>query len=406
MAFNLFPKSGKAAAGRRLELADNPTISGRVKTGSVGSPGMPAGTRTVSDSELGNWAPQAGRIEVGETVELSPSLENAALMFAHGNATAASAALAHALDTPERSQPMVWMCLFDLHSRRADRAAFEELALKFVVQFERSAPAWDELSASGTDAHLDPTQARRVKPKSLLRGALTDPQAPVLAALTEAAKRRDGPIARFDLDIVDLDRVSDTCGMLLAGALAALRRRGAVVTFRGLESTVRRLSGPLQVGTRAHKGQWYLVLELLQWSSNGVEFEDRAVDFAVTFEISPPSTETLSPEQRSVLSKKADDGVPTKDVPIDDHIVWFGELKGATHPCLLTVAVTAVTSNSVTVDMQRVLRVDFVCGGGIANAFTRLMAQAIDVRVFGASPIIQTLLQLTGVPATLFVRSR
>jgi anti-anti-sigma regulatory factor len=406
MAFNLFPKSGKAAAGRRLELADTPTIFGRVKPNPPNPPGVPIGTRTVSDSELGNWVPQAGRIEVGETVELSPSLENAALMFAHGNATAASAALAHALDTPERSQTMVWMCLFDLHCRSSDRAAFEELALKFVVQFERSAPAWDELSVSGADAHLDPSQARRAKPKSLLRGALTDPQAPVLAALTDAAKRKEGPIARFDLDIVDLDSVSDTCGMLLAGALAALRRRGAVVTFRGLESTLRRLSGPLQPGTRAHKGQWYLVLELLQWSSNGAEFEDRAVDFAVTFEISPPSTEALSPEQRSVLAKKLDDSVPAKDVLIDDRIVWFGELKGPTHPCLHTVAVTAVTSNPVTVDMQRVLRVDFVCGGGIANAFTRLMAQAIDVHVIGASPIIQTLLQLTGVPATLFVRSR
>ena len=55
--------------------------------------------------------------------------------------------------------------------------------------------------------------------------------------------------------------------------------------------------------------------------------------------------------------------------------------------------------------MRQVSRVDFVCGGAIANAFTRLMAQAIDVRVIGASPIIQILLQLTGVPATLFAKA-
>ncbi|HQA35631.1 MAG TPA: hypothetical protein PLD41_17555, partial [Casimicrobium huifangae] len=74
-------------------------------------------------------------------------------------------------------------------------------------------------------------------------------------------------------------------------------------------------------------------------------------------------------------------------------------------PSLKTVAVDKVTTNPVVVDMRQVLRVDFVCGGAIANAFTRLMAQAIDVRVLGATPIIQVLLQLTGAPASLFVKT-
>ncbi len=399
MAFNLFPKPGKGgAAQRKLELADVPTVSGQSDSG-VGS------RRTPSDTEMGNWAPQAGRIEVDESTALGPSLENAALMFAHGNATAATAALAHALDTSERSLPMVWMCLFDLYARGADRTAFEELALKFVVQFERSAPAWDELCPTHMGATATANQMLRAKPKSLLRGDLTDPQAPVVAALTEAAKRKGGPAPRFDLDIVDLDSVSDICGTLLAGSLAALRRRGSVIGIRGLESTLRRLATPLQSGTRSHKGQWYLVLELLQWSGNINDFEDRAVDFAVTFEISPPSLESLTPEQRSVLSKKADDGVLAEDALVDDQVVWAGELKGTDNPCLRQITVDAVTTNPVVIDMKRVLCIDFVCGGGIANAFTRLMAQAIDVRVIGASPIVQTLLQLTGVPATLFVRA-
>jgi anti-anti-sigma regulatory factor len=403
MAFNLFAKSGKGGPeDRKGELAGPPTVSGRQKPPAS----APAPSR-APDSELGQWSPAAGRIEVDETAELGPSLENAALMFAHGNATAATAALTHALDTPERLQPMVWMCLFDLYCRSGDRAAFDDLALKFVVQFERSAPAWDELVGIGSSAAAtDAAAARRAKPKSLLRGDLTDPQAPVLAALTEAAKQKSGPVPRFDLDITDLDSVSDICGMLLAGALASLRRKGAIISFRGLDPTLRRLAGPLQSGARSHKGQWYLVLELLQWSANSADFEDRAVEFAVTFEISPPSLETLTPEQKSTLAKKADDGVPAQGPSAHDNIVWLGELKGTAHPCLLQIAPSAVTTNPVTVDMKQVLRVDFVCGGGIANAFTRLMAQAIDVRVIGASPIVQTLLQLTGAPATLFVKLR
>jgi anti-anti-sigma regulatory factor len=401
MGFTLFPKPPKSgAAQRKLEIANPATVSGRPQVAPVAS------NRALPDTEMGNWAPMAGRIEVDETVGLGPSLENAALMFAHGNASAATAALTHALDTVERTQPMVWLCLFDLHTRNADRAAFEELALKFVVQFERSAPAWDELVLSGSDTTRAGHTDGRPKPKSLLRGDVSDPQAPVIAALTDAAKRKDGTPPRFDLDIVDLDSVNDICGTLLAGSLAALRRKGAVMTFRGLDSTLRRLTTPLQSGVRLRKGQWYLALELLQWTGQAVEFEDRAVDFAVTFEISPPTMEALTPEQRSALSKKTDDGALPDDTLVEDQVVWLGELKGTNHACLQKIAVDAVTTNPVTIDMQRVLRVDFVCGGGIANAFTRLMAQAIDVRVVGASPIIQALLQLTGVPATLFVKRR
>jgi anti-anti-sigma regulatory factor len=401
MGFTLFPKPPKSgSAQRKLELAGPATVSGRPQ------PASAAPKRVLSDTEMGNWAPMAGRIEVDETAELGPSLENAALMFAHGNASAATAALTHALETTERTQPMVWMCLFDLHTRNTDRAAFEELALKFVVQFERSAPAWDEVFLSGSGPARSGHPDGRPKPKSLLRGDVTDPLAPVIAALTEAAKRKDGVTPRFDLDIVDLDSVNDICGTLLAGALAALRRKGAVMTFRGLDSTLRRLSTPLASGERQRRGQWYLVLELLQWTGQATEFEDRAVDFAVTFEISPPTMEALTPEQRSALSKKVDDGALPDDTLIEDQIVWLGELKGTNHACLQKIAVDAVATNPVIIDMQRVLRVDFVCGGGIANAFTRLMAQAIDVRVIGASPIIQALLQLTGVPATLFVKRR
>ncbi len=387
MAFKIFPKSSKSGSAAKLELVDDNA----------------RGTRPGDTETSLNWAPHASRIEVEEEGGLSPSLENASLMFAHGNETAAKAALVHALDTTERSQPMVWMCLFDLYARSNDRTSFEELALRFVVQFERSAPAWDEMAgASSADAN---SANARVKPKSLLRGELTDPQAPVIAALVEASKRKDGTPPRFDLDIVDLDGANDVCGILLAGSLASLRRKGAVISIRGLDATTRRLAAGLQAGEATRKGQWYLVLELLQWSAQPQMFEDRAVDFAVTFEISPPSMEPLTPVQRSALTVRAADVAATDEALVNDRIVWIGELKGPADNCLKTLSLESVTTNPVLIDMRGVLRVDFVCGGAIANGITRLMAQAIDVRVVSATPIIQTLLQMTGTPAGLFAKA-
>ena len=403
MVFKLFQKSTKSSAeNHKLELEGVPTTGGNLKRDDKSAPEAPA--TTFGDTEMGNWSPLAGKIEVDDTAELGPSLESAALMFAHDNAGDAITALTHALDTPERTQPMLWMCLLDLHARNADRAAFEELALRFVVQFERSAPAWDELAIDGCSTTANTQQFARAKPKSLLRGELTDPQTPVIALLTAAARRKNVTPPHFDLDITDLSSVNDICGTLLAGSLAALRRRGSVISFRGLESTLRQLATPLQTGTRSHKGQWYLLLELLQWAANTKEFEDRAVDFAITYEISPPSPEPLTVAQRAVSTKQAEDPLVAQELLVDDRVTWLGELKGAVNPCLKLVALDSTTTNPVVVDMRQVSRIDFVCGGAIANAFTRLMVDAIDVRVIGASPMVQILLQLTGVPATVFVR--
>jgi anti-anti-sigma regulatory factor len=401
MAFTIFPRGGKNRAAA-VAAAVAPALQPVAK---------PEADPRISDpphtlNESGALPPSAMSIEVDEDGgSLGPSLENAALMFAHGNPAAATAALTHALDTQERKLPLVWMCLFDLLARSGDRALFDDLALKFVVQFERSAPAWDELVGT-REPSARPGAAPQKKARSLFRGALSDPAYPALAALMDNAKQKVQPAQRIEIEINDLDTVTDDCGTLFAGALATLRRKGVFVAFRGLDGAIHRLSVPLAAGDKHHKGQWYLVLELLQWSGYSDKFEDRAVDFAVTFELSPPSWEPLSAQQRSIVVDAAKADSATADIAANDHIRWMGELKGPADPCLKTVAVDVITTNPVVVDMKQVQRVDFICGGAIANAFNRLMAQAIDVQVVGVSPIIQALLQLTGAPAALFVKTR
>jgi anti-anti-sigma regulatory factor len=398
MGFTIFPKSAKAkaAAQRSQDLALEPVAADA-------NAGAARGTR--EGDQLGSaLAPSGTEIEVSEDGGLGPSLENAALMFAHGNPAAATAALSHALDTPERKQALVWACLFDLFARAGDRAMFDDLALKFVVQFERSAPAWDEMTGRPA-APTKPANAATGKARALLRGDLNDPTLPAISILLETSKQKSSPAQRMDVDINELNSIDDTCGVLISAALAAIRRRGIFVSFRGLDAAINRLSVPLQPMVPERKGQWYFVLELLQWAGHHEKFEDRAVDFAVTFEISPPSWESISIQQKSIIADAAKaDAVPDIGAA-NDRVVWMGELKGSTDACLKGIAPEAVTTNPVVIDMKGVQRIDFVCGSAIANAFNRLMAQAIDVRVVGASPIIQALLQLTGAPAALFVKA-
>ncbi len=394
MGFTIFPKAAKAkaAAQRAQDLALEPVdrVTHRPNTESAQASAL---------------APIGTEIEVSEDGGLGPSLENAALMFAHGNPNAATAALVHALDTPERKQTLSWMCLFDLYARAGDRVSFDDLALKFVVEFERSAPAWDEMTSRPATPAKTAAANATGKARVLLRGTLADPTLPPIALLLETSKQKNSTMQRMDVDINELNGVDDTCGVLVAGALAAIRRRGVFASFRGLDAAINRLSVPLQPMVRENKGQWYLVLELLQWSGYHEKFEDRAVDFAVTFEISPPSWESITVQQRSILADAAKSESSVDIGSAADRVIWSGELKGPTDPCLKSIAPSSATTNPVVIDMKNVARVDFVCGGALSNAFNRLMANAIDVRVVGASPIIQALMQLTGSPAALFVKA-
>ncbi|MGL5004465.1 MAG: hypothetical protein ACRDAM_16105 [Casimicrobium sp.] len=400
MGFTIFPKvaKAKAAAQRAQDLSLEPLDKANTAAASKAASG---------ESQVASaLAPLGDAIEVSEDGGLGPSLENAALMFAHGNPAAATAALVHAIDTPERKQPLVWLCLFDLYARAGDRTSFDDLALKFVVQFAKSAPSWDEMSArTGATPAKSPAAAAAGKARALLRGSMNDPTVPAINVLLETSKQKNSTMQRMDVDINELDGVDDVCGTLIAGALAAIRRRGVFVSFRGLDAAINRLSAPLQPMVKENKGQWYLVLELLQWSGYHEKFEDRAVDFAVTFEISPPSWESITIQQKSILADSAKSDASSEIGLANDRVIWSGELKGSTDQCLKTITPDAATTNPVIVDMKNVQRVDFVCGGAISNAFNRLMAQAIDVRVIGASPIIQALMQLTGAPGSLFVKA-
>ena len=73
-------------------------------------------------------------------------LENSALLFAGGQADPARALLEDGVvnDHDTKLSPLAWLALFDLFQRTNDRRGFDQLAMQYIVQFERSAPAWDE----------------------------------------------------------------------------------------------------------------------------------------------------------------------------------------------------------------------------------------------------------------------
>ncbi|MEO6749012.1 MAG: hypothetical protein ABI294_05400, partial [Casimicrobiaceae bacterium] len=102
---------------------------------------------TVTGASLMGASPPTSAIEVHQANPgLCAVLENAALLYASGQAQPARALLEQgvATDHDAKLSPLAWLALFDLLQRADDRTAFDQLAMQYVVQFERSSPAWDD----------------------------------------------------------------------------------------------------------------------------------------------------------------------------------------------------------------------------------------------------------------------
>ena len=423
MAFPLFPKSpgkDKAAQARakpeltprhdpRAAAARGPATAhevaaaakGKAKTGSAvklkPSPAVvDASDITVTGPpSLIEWGPgaQPGILVAEANPGLCAVLENAALLYASGQTAPARQVLelGVATDDDAKVSPLAWLALFDLLQRCADRAAFDQLALQYVVAFERSAPAWEE---------GEPQPRPGAKPSIggyfALTGKLSCANAPQINNMLAATQKQ----AHVRLDLGSLTGADDAGATLLAEALAQLRKRQYALVLQHPEKIWRALESAVKQGREAGQGYWILLLELLQWQNDREAFEDRAVEFAVSFELSPPSWEP--PPAATAAAQPSD--APAAATGTPEMLRWQGVMIGPTDPQLAKFAEFREGRSALPIDMSAVERIDFVCAGALLNAITRAEGQRKTVQIAGASPIVRALLLLIGISPRHFIK--
>ena len=364
----------------------------------------PAGDISMTGASLIDWGPAQQAFEVAQANPgLCTVLENAALLYASGQAANARVVLEEGVksDDDAKQSPLAWLALFDLLQRAGDRAAFDQLALQYVVQFERSAPPW-EASA--------PT---RPGPRAVsggyvgLTGKLTAATATQLEGLRKAMAKS---LVGTRIDALAVTGFDDDGARLLAQALGDARRHKFPLQLQRMEKLQPALDAALKKGVEGGQGAWLLSLELLQWANDRVRFEDRAVEFAVAFEVSPPSWEPPPLPKAPPPAKDApgaDAAAPPEEADgLGEALVWSGVMAGATTPHLGKLAHLALDHAVCGVDMTAVERVDFVCAGALFNLISRVESQRKSVQIIGASPIIRAMLLLIGISPRHFVKKR
>ena len=220
-----------------------------------------------------------------------PDLEEAAIRFANGDSAGAEASLQETLaqhtGEPAPAQFELWMALFDLYRATGQQERFDTAGLEFAARFHRSGPLWFSLPEQlGLGAALpgdDPakTSAQRVwsaPPQLTLQS---------VAALQAWLERNAAPwtMAWGRLDCINEDALK---------ALAALFSLWAVQPVHLVFTEADRLETLLQShtvsGERGNDPQWWqLRMATLHCMNQPDAFEMVALDYCVTYEVSPPS---------------------------------------------------------------------------------------------------------------------
>ncbi|MSQ19580.1 MAG: STAS domain-containing protein [Betaproteobacteria bacterium] len=205
-----------------------------------------------------------------------------------------------------------------------------------------------------------------------------------LAALRKTIERYDG--VQFDFSRFEGADV-DGCQHLRL-VLKSLARAGKSVSVTNPDSILASVSAQTTAGDALRdQSPWLLKIELMRILGRPSEFEEVAVDYAVTYDVSPPS---WPDDPVAVTRRNGSRSAPTDAcVAKDDVIAPADEL-------LSRIRIHAARYRPLIVDLSRARRMDFVSASQFVKLLTELGRTHKDIEIRGANEMISTLLVMMG----------
>jgi ABC-type transporter Mla MlaB component len=238
-----------------------------------------------------------------EDVQHDPELEEAAIRFANGDDEGAEAGLLEALSSSgsRNKHEETWFTAFDLYRATGKQDRFESLAIDYAGKFSRSAPMWFSMpDIVGKLAKDSPGLLNESGHKSDWR-APTSFGIQTLAALNAALAKAQAP---WVLDWSILKSIDANALAPLTKLFASWSAQPVQLRFKGADNLEELLRNATPSGARdVSQDYWTLRMEHLRISHRPDEFELAALDFCVTYEVSPPSWESARCEYKAINSE-------------------------------------------------------------------------------------------------------
>lgn len=354
-----------------------------------------------------------------------PDLEEAAIAFANGAATGAEAMLLKLLAQrgaqPEAQLP-VWQALFDLYRATGMAERFEDMAIDFAARFGRSAPLWFALSPQ--HAWVIPGAAAL---NAGARGVATpDAAAPQGATAADidyfAADAQDGPwrwtapavltreavaalaqskaaaAAPWTLFWSALERIETGAVALLEQAFTDWAQAPGSIVFIDAPVLAQCLQALTVSGDRAApEDGWRLRMAALRLMDQPDSFELVALDYCVTYEVSPPSWAPPLGSYRDGLADDAGDaaGPAASVLPAGSGLA--GCIDGDATFWLSALEARARPGQRLVIDCAELLRLDFAAAGSVLNWAAHLEAEGVALRFERLHQLVAVFFAMVGI---------
>ncbi|GAB7126390.1 hypothetical protein JCM19000A_08970 [Silvimonas sp. JCM 19000] len=328
-------------------------------------------------------------IEVEDvSAHLDAEEEEAVVLHANGQTAMAAATLRGALPARLGSRRAEsWALLFELYQQLNDRTAFDELALQYVVEFEASPPLWRDV-VSTRPAPTAAASGTYIAFPARLNGDATAKEADRMIQAAQAGQA-------LRLDFAKVSEIDMLAAAELLGGWLRIRKLNVPVQTLGIDSLVALLRGKIQTGRNvpAEAPFWLLLIETMQASGDQEAFETVAIDYAVTYEVSPPSWD---PRHAPAAPAKTASPTAQSNVP-SEHLQLSGELLHGAAGQLALIRDFAQQHSRMALDLRHVSRVDFETAGQFLNLFMEMVQTGKSVRIVCANELVAALLQMLGV---------
>ena len=344
-----------------------------------------------------------------------PDLEEAAIRYANGDHEGAESGLLqvleqHRQDDPEQ-QLELWMTLFDLYRATGQQDRFESLAIDFAAQYSRSAPLWfslpDQLGVqvSSSDEAGDAPGRREFSWNAPQRLAVSS-----VAALQASVERAASPWTLAWSRIAGID---DAAVPLLADLFTRWADKQGQFVFSGVDRLETLLEIMTQSGDRTSGTEWWrLRMSALRLMGRPDEFELVALDYCVTFEVSPPSwvapkcgysddnaSASAQPQANERDMLASDFGELTLPPPIDNGpaALLSGVIEGDAVPLLQPLQELVKPGVPLVIACDKLMRIDFAAAGSVLNWAADLQSQGHVVHFQNLHRLIAVFFNVIGI---------
>ncbi len=319
-----------------------------------------------------------------------PELDEPVISFANADFQQCEQALVRLTGNggPRAQHADTWLVLFDLYRATGQQQRFESLALDYAQQFGWSAPQWYSLPKMVAEAIADEPalDAASATVRAGDIGWVCPEQLDIDAVARLRSQTLQMPLP-WVFDFGQLRRIDPEAAMQLSTLFRLWAGQAIEMRWIGGNRLFQVLAEAAPTGVRdADPAYWLTRLDALRLANRADQFDEAAIDYCVTYEVSPPSWEPARCKVHisgTSLSTRTPPLSVVSDVSttflesgmVDDssqgvevaQVELSGQLIGDISATLAKLNARLGSAPVVNVSCTRLIRVDFIAAGDLLN---------------------------------------